>query len=364
MKKFKIQLCVLFCIMLCLVGCGQPSAAPPIWEPQPSDESPIEADPNTMAATEAEPEIPSTTPGFSISGKYVCSSNYYDDKFFGDNPLNVPFIIFSEDWKCIFGINYFEGFSIVKGRYNIDGNQIYVELDFKGTVFVDNDTAEEYIPTRYTFNIVSNDEVVIDKDCYGVNTGDSFIRPEKQSASLTTPVVLPGNVFPHGKWTINQLIEKYGHPENIVARSEPYGGHRTVHVSIAFKDLDVSLKPFPISNFSFYNETMEEDFYSDTKEYNLNETDKNMEIDVHAVYITDVNLELPHNIQIGQSTKPQVIAAHPDDAYDIYKNTISYAYSFCGENDNLSDNNPVWYGFISFRFNEDDVLEKVWIVWN
>jgi len=64
----------------------------------------------------------------------------------------------------------------VKGTYSVEGNFIIVILDFEGTVFIDNENAETYIPVQHIFEIVHDDEIVIDKDFYIVSAGDSFIR--------------------------------------------------------------------------------------------------------------------------------------------------------------------------------------------
>ena len=359
MKKIN-GLLFLLLIIIAITGCGQ-SISEPIVEDSP-EIPPITNNVPNSSLNDVQEGF-DNSPRHNILGKYICSNDQYDDEFYIKKPNTVPFIVFKDDWKCILGINYAEGFSIVNGVFDkIEENQIYVELYLEGSLFIDNETGEEYIPTQYIFSIASDKEIIIDKDCYGVHAGDSFVKSKMQSTSLPDPVALTTDCFPRGKWTINQLIEEYGYPENIIAWSELYSGHRTVHINITYKYMDIIFRPFPISKFSFYSEGEGVSAF-ESEEYELDEIDKNLELDVFVINLFDAGLTFPHDIKIGQSTKSQILAAHPDDDYDTNKNAVSYLYGFCDENGALQKQNPIWYGNVSYEFNESDILQAVSITW-
>ena len=171
MKRVKIVGIIVFALLfsfILLPGCTQPQ----IVEPPRTGHS-------NAPVSEADPEILMGMPPYDVSGKYVCSSELYntDIEFFAQRPELLPFITFYEDGKCIFGINYAGDFCDVNGIYSIEGgDSVIIDLDFENTVFIDTETSETYIPMQYTFKIVNDDEIIIDKDCYGVHAEDSFFR--------------------------------------------------------------------------------------------------------------------------------------------------------------------------------------------
>jgi len=173
-KNAVLLLLTLVTALMLLSGCATSfDEKIPIIEMAEAHESDLEA---TLGGANVEVD-------YSIDDKYACTNDYFEADFFIQHPEAVPFIDFVEDGKCIFGINYSGGFCDVNGTYSIEDDRIYVELDFKGTIFIDNETAATYTFTQYVFSIVSDDEIVIDKDCYGVRAGDSFIREPNEDGS-------------------------------------------------------------------------------------------------------------------------------------------------------------------------------------
>ena len=206
MKKFTLTIMITFPIAFMLFsGCTRLSAG----------ESQI-AEMPTVIETESEESSEGTInmPDFSIYGKYICSSDYFSVEFFLEKHSEaVPFIYFNEDGKCIFRINYLGGVCEVNGFYNIEKDLIYVDLHFDGTVFIDKETAETYIPTEYIFSIVSNDEIVIGDDCYGVRAGDSFLRVGGKTTIQEEDVAAE-----YGRLPSSTGVEKDGYKEFLYTR--------------------------------------------------------------------------------------------------------------------------------------------------
>ncbi|MCI8387165.1 MAG: hypothetical protein HFE63_01700 [Clostridiales bacterium] len=115
---------------------------------------------------------------FNISGKYICSSEYFKDEYFSAYPDSVPCVYFSGDGDCIFFVNYMEGGCDIEGKYVIENDKIHVKLDFSNTIFesADDEYANsEFMSDTYIFTIVSGDEITINRNCYGVIANDLFV---------------------------------------------------------------------------------------------------------------------------------------------------------------------------------------------
>jgi hypothetical protein len=124
---------------------------------------------------------PSTILEVAVLGEYTCSNDmYYNSEFYITHPDAIPSITFYDDGSCKFIINYSEGICNVEGYYCIDEDYIYIGLELSNTIFLDKETGEKYMDDQYVFTIVNSDTIVIDKDCYAVYAGDSFVRLDRQ----------------------------------------------------------------------------------------------------------------------------------------------------------------------------------------
>lgn len=114
---------------------------------------------------------------FNIIGKYICSNDYWKDDFFIKNPQKVPFILFESNNKCSILVNYLGGLENVKCSYSKEKDTVKVKVDLKGTPFdgTYND-GRPYMEDEYIFNIIDDNNIVIDKGFYTVNAGDYFIK--------------------------------------------------------------------------------------------------------------------------------------------------------------------------------------------
>ena len=195
MKKLYVLLCIVV-VASTFAGCMQDaseldvndSPEPPVIVEEDPDISPddendvheesaiVEDAPDT-SSKETKEDIDDLA-DYNISGKYICANEYYKDEYFIDWPEGISSVTFFENGTCVFFINYNGGCEEVDGVYKKESNIINVDLDFEGTLFVDNDTAEKYLPVQYTFRIVSDDKLIIDKGFYGVRAGDPFVRSE------------------------------------------------------------------------------------------------------------------------------------------------------------------------------------------
>ena len=225
------------------------------------------------------------------------------------------------------------------------------------------------------------DEPVIKEPTVILNQGSDKEETDdpKKKSGLESPIVfdfteLSENDFPRGKWSLNQLIEKYGSPEKIIASYWPELGCQTVDVDIFFRDVAMKFWPEDVSSFSFYYEVGEPVANSNVVEYKLNEEDKNIELELRQSVFYDTSLELPNGIYIGQSMKSEIISAYPENAtYPYYgtsgqgdgKNTnvVWVYYGFRDENGDLPIfKNPIGTS-VCYYLDDSDVLRSVEITW-
>ena len=167
--------------------------------------------------------------------------------------------------------------------------------------------------------------------------------------------------FPRGKWSVNQLIEKYGEPKKITASY--VSGYEVVYVRLEFENFRIN----------FAHENVELFLFSDSVtfdgDYTLNEVDKNLEMEIMAVSSYDPTTELPYNFKIGQSTKKQIMESYSaNSSYTLKDNSssidlVSYFYAFPDKDGNLPEWNDTKSGSIDYLFDENEVLMQVIVNW-
>jgi len=195
-------------------------------------------------------------------------------------------------------------------------------------------------------------------------TEDEFEYIEGMTAEYPTMfdfAVLPERGFPRGTWSVNQITSAYGPLEDITA--DYLEGYELVFVRVYYADIYISFFPKDLESFSFSGETFESGIYT------MNESDKDIELEISSISIFDEEVRLPNGIRIGQSTKEQVVTAYRElpayifqsDEYDT--NMIIYNYAFFDENGVMASEDEGLTGGISYIFDTGDVLRSVTIEW-
>ena len=153
-----------------------------------SDETePVSLPPKTefVTVTEITTEAETNPVEDTIMGTYYCSTDFFTDEYRAKYPGQTPYITFNNDGSCVFLVGYLHGICEIEGTYQIEGNEINVELDLLGTPFEGTDsTGDPYMDHQFVFEIINNNHIVIgpapnsvyNGDCYVVRSGDSFIR--------------------------------------------------------------------------------------------------------------------------------------------------------------------------------------------
>ena len=168
--------------------------------------------------------------------------------------------------------------------------------------------------------------------------------------------------FPRGTWSVNQVISEYGTPNEI--NSEYLPGYEIVFVRMDYGNFSFHFFPEYIGSFSFAPDVHEGGFYE------MNEDDKNLEMELNAVQARDPGVKLPHGITIRQSTKAEIISAYgeepvyeyEDKEYDM--NVILYQYAFFDKyGELLEDYNEYSLGSIEYHFDDNDVLVLAVVIW-
>ena len=113
---------------------------------------------------------------FDVLGTFICSDESFKTEFHKKYPSTIPLIAFYEAGTCHFRINYSEGMFDVSGFYTVESNNIKVKLNLNNTIFMDAKTGEKYMDDQYVFTIMNNNKIVIDRECYAVNSGDLFVK--------------------------------------------------------------------------------------------------------------------------------------------------------------------------------------------
>lgn len=191
---------------------------------------------------------------------------------------------------------------------------------------------------------------------------------------------LPGEDFPRGMWTINQLIDKYGPYESIESNRviDDYDdilppSIDVVIIKVSFTDIYIEFATKDTSFFSFYKEVQEPVEYPFDEECILSDADKNIELEILELTCYDRSLEFPYGHKIGQSSKTDILAAYPSGSANISQytdkgtgklyNEVYLDYDFRDETGNLPEWGPQSHGCISYKFDEADILKSVYIAW-
>ena len=167
--------------------------------------------------------------------------------------------------------------------------------------------------------------------------------------------LLAADNYPHDEWTVNQLIDKFGEPEEINGWNFP--SYESVRVDVVYADMQVEFFPAEAGKFSFTDETSEED-----SRISLTESDMNLELYIMDIRLFDSGRNLPNGIEILKSTKAQIIAAYGEEPFAKTKTGVydymglSYQYAFSDK--------PDYIGEITYLFdNNEDILSRVIISW-
>ena len=167
--------------------------------------------------------------------------------------------------------------------------------------------------------------------------------------------------FPRGIWTVNQLIDKYGSPNELrINHLQHYG---VAYVVMECENIRISFEYTDESVFSFFNNSSE----SDTWYYPLAENDKNLELEIGTIEIADENIVLPRDLRIGRSTKTEVMKAYGEEDFSRAQNEaapIMYLYAFLDENGDVIEHlYSSHVGCVHYNFGESKTLESVEIWW-
>jgi len=202
-----------------------------------------------------------------------------------------------------------------------------------------------------------------------------------KSLSVFDFSVLTEKEFPRGKWTINQMFEKFGAPDSVKCYTRT--NYNLVFIDIDFADISVYFFPIQADKFSFNNTSPKE------QEYNLSGDDKELELSIMAILIKDNSIALPYGFKIGQSKKEQIIAAYNegpasiilDSTYlkidiqyerygieNIEGGILIYQYGFPNEKGQLPDNADIdgpnqEMGSINYYLDNSQVLKLMEIRW-
>lgn len=129
-------------------------------------------DPFVRISTEPDRSI---EPTYDMLGKYVCSSEYYNEEYMAEHPEAVTFLSLLKENRCTLYVDYLNGRRKIGGKYKIEGDKIYIyELAFlfEG----DEDFVRDNMDDEYVFTIIDEDHLVIDKGYFAVQAGDSFVK--------------------------------------------------------------------------------------------------------------------------------------------------------------------------------------------
>lgn len=136
-------------------------------------ESPSEANENSTASGIEAVESSVEQESFDfVYGKYVCAGDKFSEDHFVRFPEDIPYITFRKNGSCEVSVNYMEGLCVITGAFSVEGNQIFVELNFNGTMY--EGTGTEYMDDKYVYSNVGSGQIIIDRDCYFVIAGDKF----------------------------------------------------------------------------------------------------------------------------------------------------------------------------------------------
>ena len=180
-------------------------------------------------------------------------------------------------------------------------------------------------------------------------------------------VEFSGDGFPQGLWTIDQLADRYGPPEELTAFYVPV--YNAVYIDFVHKDIWVVLRSVEAEIFSFSDDVLAQAGKKSKGgiTFSLNEPDKNLDLDVISIEFYSNIAEFPRNIIIGESSKQEVLDSYPSGTAtsividgEFACNELIFHYNFRTENGELPD----WYSCsVTYGFDENDILSRVYIGW-
>ena len=171
--------------------------------------------------------------------------------------------------------------------------------------------------------------------------------------------------YAQDQWSIDELMEKYGDYRLLAANYIPE--FDIMFVRVEFELLMIYFFPENAAAFSFYNDSLE------AGDYELGAGDREMKLEVLGLDIYAKGIILPYEIQIGSSTKSEVIKAYPAgaisfsqlvDESDAYADIVSFAYDFNeSERPSAEFAHSGQPGSVMYIFDENEVLNNANIGW-
>ncbi len=164
---------------------------------------------------------------------------------------------------------------------------------------------------------------------------------------------LPQGEYPYPDTTLNQLFEKYGEPVSIKFVTAP-----------GFPPLSVNFNGFsffmflPLENYNDFDMLSSSDVRP-----KLSEKQKNIDLKILCITISDKNAKFPRGITIG-TEKARVLAAYPEGSefiseYDEF-DVICYDYDFLSDSSRADSE---FHGYILYYFDKNGMLDEVKIQW-
>ena len=163
--------------------------------------------------------------------------------------------------------------------------------------------------------------------------------------------------LPRGELTVNQLINKYGPPQTV---SGYYlEGYEIIYVKMFYYDKIVYFIPISADSFSLYDQSLEEG------EYDLGESDWNIEMEILSIRVFGEDVWLPYGFQFGETSKDQIIAFYGEEPAFVYEHeVIQYYYYDFDENGNLPEGVDAYgTGSISYLLDQNGVLNEMLVDW-
>ena len=223
-------------------------------------------------------------------------------------------------------------------------------------------------------------EVIGNSGSDGMGSDSEPVQDEEgdKTYSITNPETdmvfdfaeFPENDFPRGQTTINQLIIKYGVPDEVYADYLPIYSAGYAFLVFRNKDFEISSVWISVEELSFGKELLagsEGELHKEKKYYDLTGADKNFKFEIQSIKFFSNTIKYPREIEIGISTKQDVLDAYPQGTAYAYKswgdqitNEISFNYNFPDKSDGLSDQ---FIGSVVYSFDESDMLVSIAVNW-
>ena len=171
--------------------------------------------------------------------------------------------------------------------------------------------------------------------------------PADDSGDYTFNVTSPDD-FPFGVWTINQLTMEFGPP--VSAPGYYIKDSDMVMVQLIYSNAYLGFMPVDAKSFSFYEETP-----MGQPGFQIADKDKDLKLDLTTVMITGPGVVLTHGIEVGKSTRAQIIASYGSEPWYELKNDDLHFMQYEIESKGRS-------GYISFYLDTNEVLESAMIM--